>query len=783
MATLTEITATYLAERVRRDDWCIVTAWCNGEISDEISISVTCEPDELRKDQEYRWMGTWSNHPKYGRQFKASSFVLKLPHGRAGVISYLRDAGEGLGFGAARAARLWDHYGSDAVQSVRTNPQEAAEVLARVKLPIALERMQQIAVKLEEDAALEACTLDLLDVLTGRGFPKAVVRECVREWGNRASQVIRRDPYKLMRFRGCGFKRCDATWLELGLPASRLKRQALAAWYAIARDTEGHTWFGEQMAVKGAEQNIAGAEVRAQKALTLAVRGKALAAVQTDGVRGPVSATGTTRWVAEWKKARNEGELAELIAEARGEANGWPTGVSCVPSISDHQAQKLFDALRATVGILGGGPGTGKTFTVAAMCQWLSGSIGLDQIAIGAPTGKAAVRVTETLSGHGIPLRARTWHSLLRGGTDGGFKFDRSNPLPFRVLIGDESSMVDLDLMAAIFRARAAGTLVLLVGDVNQLPPVGHGAPLRDLIAAGLPYGELTEIKRNSGGIVEACHAIRQGKRWNCGDNLRLMDCDSPEGQIKAMLANVHAARVGGADPVWDCQVVCPVNAKSPLARKALNSILQRELNAAGETAGGNPFRRGDKIVNCKNSRFPAVEWDAGSDEVDVSDRGEVYVANGELARVLHVEERLTVAQLDNPRRVVKIPRGKDSGNSASPEEGSQDAGTGGDDDKPDQSTGTGCSWDLGYCLSVHKAQGSEWPTVIVMLDEYPGAQRVASREFLYTAISRAKGQCVLVGKKVTADQWCRRQAIWQRKTLLKERVLLEVARREVAEL
>lgn len=451
-------------------------------------------------------------------------------------------------------------------------------------------------------------------------------------------------------------------------------------------------------------------------------------------------------------------------------------------TLTPHQLEQLAKALSGPVGILGGGPGTGKTYTVAQLCQLLAGTIGLDQVAIGAPTGKAAVRVTETLATHGIPIRARTWHSLLRGGVDGGFLYDRANPLPFRVLIGDETSMVDLDLMAAIFRARAAGTLCLLVGDVNQLPPVGHGAPLRDLIAAGLPYGELTEIKRNSGGIVEACHAIRQGERWACGDNLRMADCSTPEQQIASMLATVYDAAARGADRVWDVQIVCPVNRKSPLARRTLNEILQRELNPAGNTTGGNPFRCGDKIVNTKNSRFPAVEFDSASDEVDVSDRGEVYVANGELARVLAVEERMTVAQLDNPRRVIRIPRAG-GGKSTSENAEGQDAGPADNGEAEESTTGTGCSWDLGYCLSVHKSQGSEWPTVIVMLDEYPGAKMVCDRSWIYTAISRAKSQCVLIGKKSVADAMCRRNKINVRKTLLKERILLEQAKRELVDL
>lgn len=452
--------------------------------------------------------------------------------------------------------------------------------------------------------------------------------------------------------------------------------------------------------------------------------------------------------------------------------------------LTDHQREQLAKALSGPVGILGGGPGTGKTYTVAQLCKSLSGSIGLDQVAIGAPTGKAAVRVTETLSAHGIDLRARTWHSLLRGGVDGGFKYTRGNPLPFRVLIGDESSMVDLDLMAAIFRARAAGTLLLLVGDVYQLPPVGHGAPLRDLIAAGLPYGELTEIKRNSGGIVEACHTIRRGERWAPGDNLRLADQVGPEQQIQAMLRTLRHAAAAGADPVWDCQVVCPVNAKSPLARKVLNLILQRELNASGTRAGKNPFLVGDKIVKCTpNEDLDAVEFDTSDENLEINDRGKVKVCNGELARVLHVEDRLTVAELQNPHRVVRIPRGKskDDGQDGG-DDANQDAAGSGDGADSDK-TGTGCSWDLGYALSVHKSQGSEWPTVIAMVDSYPGARMVCSREFWYTVFSRAKSQCVLIGQRAIIDTDCRKQAIWRRKTFLKELILLERAKLELAEL
>jgi ATP-dependent exoDNAse (exonuclease V) alpha subunit len=290
------------------------------------------------------------------------------------------------------------------------------------------------------------------------------------------------------------------------------------------------------------------------------------------------------------------------------------------------------------------------------------------------------------------------------------------------------------------------------------------------LIAAGLPYGELTEIKRNSGGIVEACHAIRQSRPWTCGDNLRLLDASTPDGQIAAMLRTIKD-QAAGIDRINDVQVLAAVNEKSPLARKVLNQILQAELNPIGLQASGNPFRVGDKIVCLKNGRFRAVEWDEADSEAEVNDKGECFCANGELARVLDVEPTVTVARLENPLRVVRIPRGGGESSQENGESGEQ------------AESGAGCNWDLGYCLSVHKSQGSEWPVVITMLDDYPGARMVCSREFLYTAISRAKSLQYLIGRKETADAMCRRPAIWKRKTFLRERILLELAKMELAEL
>lgn len=455
----------------------------------------------------------------------------------------------------------------------------------------------------------------------------------------------------------------------------------------------------------------------------------------------------------------------------------WPT-ITAGP-LSDHQVEQLSLATKRHLGILEGGPGTGKTFTAAQLIKALGQELGFDQIAAAAPTGKAAVRLTEAMNSYGIPVVAKTIHSLLvvenQEGGGWSFAYDRFNPLPFKVLVIDEASMIDTDLAASLFAARARDCLVLIIGDVNQLPPVGHGAPLRDMLAAGVPKGQLREIKRQQSGgdrvhaVIQACADIRDGRPFRPGEELRHVPASTPQNQIDLMCDTVdQASREMKIHPIWDVQVLCAVNKKSDLSRKELNKVLQAQLNHSPSVAG-SPFRVGDKVVNTKNGWFPLVEVVGSSstggvvlaendDSLQINADGKVYVANGELGEVMEVQPNFMHVRLSAPKRLILVPRGQADVN---------------DDDGGDeeQSTGTGCNWDLGYALSVHKSQGSEWPVVIVMVDDSGGAKRICSREWLYTAISRAKNCCYLVGNLATAQGFCRRTAIDKRKTFLKERI------------
>ena len=472
----------------------------------------------------------------------------------------------------------------------------------------------------------------------------------------------------------------------------------------------------------------------------------------------------------------------------------WPSPES-LPDLSEHQREQYAKAAHGCLGILGGRPGTGKTFSLARILA----AIPSGRSAVVAPTGKAAVRITESLQRAGVKnKRATTIHSLLGPSLDEetgwAFEHDEDHPLPLDWIFVDEGSMLDTPLFGSLLAARAPGARVMLIGDVNQLAPVGHGAPLRDMISAGLPYGELTEIRRNAGRIVRCCHGIIDKHRFEPSptldlaaespENLLHVERRDPEQQIEMVKAMLDKFRNGARlsersiSPLWDCQVVVPVNEKSPLARKRLNGILQGFLNPGGERVEGSPFRVGDKIVCGKNGWVP-VDFDTihkytkapckrlngmqrflnpGGERVEACNTdakdGKVYVANGEQAGVLAVFPRYTVARLWIPDRVVRIPKG---------ESYTDDNG---------EAQETGCNWDLAYAISVHKSQGSEFPVVITIADGYPGARMLCTREWWYTALSRAETMAVTIGQRDVIEGAIQKSGLWARKTFLKETII-----------
>ena len=452
------------------------------------------------------------------------------------------------------------------------------------------------------------------------------------------------------------------------------------------------------------------------------------------------------------------------------EVSLWPDANSVIAVIddfdviTDHQRQAISNATSQRIGVLTGSPGTGKTFTTAALIRAIlrTGKVGADQIIVGAPTGKAAVRLRQTMAAQGIKVGVKTWHSHLgyTGETEGdaGSKWahHEGNPWTTKIVIGDESSMLTIDLLDAILAASPASAHCLLVGDVNQLPPVGNGAPFRDLIESGrVGVGELREIKRNSGGIVEACASIRDKEAWvdkydrtcprnKTTSNLTFSDSRKPSEAIRDLHRFIRDEQeVNSINPVWDVQVLVAVNRNSQLSREAMNVSLQESLNPSPKV-DGSPFRIGDKVVCVKNSSYRVDE-----DERTKSTPREVYCANGQIGKVVRIEPKRFLIALADCDWSVWVPRGPFK-------EGQTD---------------TGCDWQLGYAMSVHKFQGSECPVVFVLLDTYFGAKQLCERSWIYTAISRATQRCHLIGARDTAQGFCDSIAIAKRKTLLIEQM------------
>ena len=299
------------------------------------------------------------------------------------------------------------------------------------------------------------------------------------------------------------------------------------------------------------------------------------------------------------------------------------------------------------------------------------------------------------------------------------------------------------------------------------------------MIRAQVAYGCLTEIKRNSGGIVEACAAIREGRRWSTAENLRLHLAHDAGRAVEHCLDLIQDAARRGLHPLRDVQVITALNDKGDLSRKALNRRLQGELNPPSfdsPIVAGVPFRTSDKVVNGKNGFFmralSAMKQRGDDGENGGEHAQQIYVANGEIGYVTLVESNRMFVVLDSPRRVVMVPFRKDSG------AGGGGSASGGDDS--DDAGGSLSSWDLGYAISCHKSQGSEWREVLTILDPSYGARMVCDRAWLYTAISRARDVQHLIGARSTADAMCQRVNVNQRKTFLAELVGAEIAREQL---
>lgn len=719
---------------------------------------------ELSDNVTYRFYGHNRNHPKYGTQFNFNSFVEELPCDEDSVIAYLETCRkpERGSITHRVALALFEAFGVSAIERLKADPVGVSEAVKQWDATKAALAAQYLTAQ----QGTQRCKLDLITLLNGRGFPKKTIDRAIREWGAAAAKVVKNDPYKLTELAGIGFKGADKLYCDLARQAAQtdeeyqlalaaIHRQGLCAAYAVAQESRqsGSTWLPVGFAKAAVLANVSRVHATPDKAIYWAVfEGKL---VVRDG------------FCAVARMALHELEIAEFVTGSQP-GNDWPS-IDLIESmapadkpLTSHQLEAIQTAISERLGCLQGSPGVGKTFCVAVIVKAIIQQFGRDSIAVAAPTGKAAVRVAQSMLMNGVDLPASTTHRLLQvegeGGDGWSFHFNEQNPLPYRFLVLDEQSMKDVDLLASLLRACTPSTHILFVGDTGQLAPVGHGRPFFDLQQV-IPTGKLTEIRRNSGRIVKACAEIRDRNSItfsekldiDSGENLILIQCsDEDQPQIlEQLIAKIDAQQIGPRklSLIDDLQVLTGKNDGSPVARKPLNKMLQQVLNPDGERIQGNPFRINDKLVDLKNGRYPDAE----------DQNEEHFVANGELAKAKDIKPGRMVVEVADPKRSILICHAPVQENEK------------GIDDSENTAKGAVGDWDLGYCLSTHRSQGSQWPFVIVMADS-KGAM-VQSRQWLFTAISRAEIATFVIGQKQVVNAMLKRDGISGRKTFLVERV------------
>ena len=682
----------------------------NGFLIGKLNVSgdiIDFKGDALEQDftpgTHLQLRGTWQVHPKYGRQFHFESYTIPQPVGDQAIIQYLQQCD---GIGTVHACRIVEIYGKDTLDVLRVRTEEVAK-----KSGVKLEILNAAVRKLDERKANEKLLLDLMTMLDGNGFPKRLKSDLIHKYHDMAAEIVRRNPYLLQFWRGVSFAMCDRLFLQLGNSPEDPRRLRACVLQAVEMDTSGSTLIPEETA----EKNFCD--------LTEGV-GDFHSNLHEVDIMRPFPG-----FLEREEDFQTESlimqEIERITHSRRLLLDSAPMENS---PLTPHQREQLNRATLSNVGVLAGSPGTGKTFTAAQLIRALP----LDRVAVAAPTGKAALRITEAMQSYGIDLTASTIHGLLECITDGGgtfvFQRDAYNPIDAEFIVVDESSMIDNQLMSSLLSAVPSGARVLFIGDPDQLPPIGRGAPLRDFIrhaqAGGdISCGTLSEIQRNAGDIVTACAHIRNRERFpenwtfNPEHNLTytFRDCN-PENLARLL------RKLDNPTPEAS-QVIVALNESGACSRNAVNLLLQEHYNADAPKTD-RPWRVGDKVICLKNG--------FATDD----DRRQVRVANGDIGYVAGVSAEETLVMLNG--NSLHVPRKGD--------------------------TWSESDWALGYAITCHKSQGSEWPVVIVMLDP-SSLYSIADRHWLYTAISRAKKNCYLMGNPFTAYSMTQRTNTWNRET------------------
>ncbi len=686
--------------------------------------------------------GEYIEHPVYGRQFKIQIYETVAPTDRVGMERYL-GSGAIRGVGEALAARIVKKFGDDTFRIIEEEPERLAEVKG-----ISERKAQEIAVQMEEKKDLR----EALVYLQQYGISNTLAVKIYNTYGMEMYSVMRENPYRLAEdVSGVGFRIADEIAGRIGIHTDSDYRIRSGILYTLLQAVgEGHCFLPLELLLRRASELLGVSEENIRPQVDNLIMDRKLVA------------KGDAVFAAAYYYAElNCANMLRNLNIPMLEAENLPAQDMAIRKRLERMAENLSmeldelqlkaveESIKNGLFILSGGPGTGKTTTINMIIRYFE-SEGMD-IFLAAPTGRAAKRMTEATG-----FEAKTIHRLLELNSAlsdddtrrANFERNQENPLEADVVIIDEMSMVDIQLFQALLKAILPGTRLILVGDVDQLPSVGPGQVLRDLMnSEAFPMVTLEKIFRQAGesDIVVNAHRINKGEQIALDNKSRdffLLERNDVNVIYKHMIQLIREMlpKYVNATP-FDIQVLTPMR-KGSLGCETLNGILQRYLNPADphkkeHSYGNTVFREGDKVMQIKNNY--QLEWEiVGRYNIPI-DKG-MGVFNGDMGRVLEINETMStlLVEFDDGRRVNYPFSGLEE-------------------------------LELSYAITIHKSQGSEYPAVILPL--LGGPRMLFNRNLLYTGITRARNCVTILGSSETVRNMIDNVSENRRYTALESRI------------
>ena len=669
--------------------------------------------------------GLWTNHPTYGEQFKVVQYKKEVPATVYGIQKYL---GSGLikGIGPIMAKRIVSRFGKDTLEVIENRIEELAQVEG-----IGKKRIEMIRRAWAEQKEIR----DVMVFLQSHGVSSGYVTKIFKQYGDQSIEVVKENPYRLATdIFGIGFVTADRIAQNLGFARdSGLRAEAGILYVLNQLAEEGHVYYPYEELVRKCQEILQVERPVIVRGLgTVAAEGRIIIEDLNEDIeefrinnkavylaKFHVSETGIARYLNKLLKAPKS--IRKIDSE---KALAWVQEKLSI-TLAPMQKQAIKCAAENKVIVITGGPGTGKTTIINAILKIFSV---LDvRVLLAAPTGRAAKRMSEASSHEAKTIHRMLEYSLQKG----GFQRNEENPLDCDVLIIDEASMIDTVLMYHLLKAVPSGATLILVGDVNQLPSVGPGNVLRDIIASGaVPVVQLSEIFRQAQHslIIVNAHKINNGimpslKLPGPYSDFYFIEQEDPEEVLKIIIELVaeRIPRRFKLDPVDGIQVLTPMH-KGTVGVARLNTELQESLNPgnSGLLRGSKGLRVKDKVMQIRNNY-------------------DKEVFNGDMGRVRSIDLENQVVTISFDNRDVDY-----------------------DFTELDEIS-------LAYAVSVHKAQGSEYPAVVipVLTQHYALLQR----NLIYTAVTRARGLVVMVGTKKALAVAIKNNKTERRYTYLRYRV------------